>query len=323
MILLPNEILIKIFKHLSNRDLKNIKCTCLKFSHIANIHLFAFPRFKPKLRVSIFQLIDLPLLYVDNKFLKRFLDVRVFPVTVKEVYLSVRKPIVSPHIITKFNHIKFFASSGYFYPLNCLHSSNYTTCKNLKIYSSPHFPMRIKTVYNFLKFTFSYLNSSHLEIDSRNFLIALEEGYTALLRLKVDRLTLLKSSWLNISVEKLFRLQNLVCICSSIISDSGPFPFNLLLKIKTLEVIFLEQGVLFLIADLKNIKPFSHSPYHYQHINRGFARISTPCVICVKQPRSAFGTPFTPTGSQWRDQLLQQYSSPALPALESPHYLNY
>ena len=139
MILLPNEILIKIFKHLSNRDLKNIKCTCLKFSHIANIHLFAFPRFKPKLRVSIFQLIDLPLLYVDNKFLKRFLDVRVFPVTVKEVYLSVRKPIVSPHIITKFNHIKFFASSGYFYPLNCLHSSNYTTCKNLKIYSSPIF----------------------------------------------------------------------------------------------------------------------------------------------------------------------------------------
>ena len=306
----PNELLLKIFGHLSRRDIKSVKCVSVKFAEVANILLFSVPKLKRKLRLSVHQISHLPFISLDNRFLKRFHDVETFPSTTVTVILSHRRPVIHPRVISQFNDIQFYANFGYFHPISILHPSNYSVCRNFKIFSSPSSPMRCTILSNFSNFTFAYINTAHID-SIRSVTTAVEEGLTTLSQLKVDRLALLESPWLSTTAEQLSRLNNIVCICSDILPRGDPFPFKLLQDIPTLEAIFLRKGVIFNPKDLVNLNPFSHSPYHYQSIGRGLARVCTPCVICLRQPRSALGKLFTLTGPplKWSQTLYQLYSS--------------
>ena len=321
---LPNELLLKIFRHLSRRDIKSVRCTSVKFAQVANILLFSVPLLKRKLRLSVHQISHLPFISIDNRFLKRFHDVDTFPSTTTTVILSHCRPIVHPRVISQFNDIQFYANFGYFYPISILHPSNYSVCRNFKIFSSPSSSMRCTILNTFSNFTFAYINISHIE-SVRSVATAVEEGLTTLSQLKVDRLALLESSWFNITAEQLLQLNNIVCICSDILPKGVPFPFKLLQDISTLEAIFLRRGVIFNPKDLEDLNPFSHSPYHYKNIDHGLARICTSCVICLRQPRSALGKLFTLTDSplKWNRTLYQLYSSVESHAQVKPRYHDF
>ena len=169
---LPNELYLRIFTFLGKKDVKSIRITCKHFSELANIILFSYPRMKKKLKLETSQLLHLPIICLNNRYLKRFLNADSFPTTVNTVILSQRKPVIPPETIFRYPHIQFYISFGYFYPVNVLHESNYALLENVKLYSSASSPMRYKILYKYNYFVFRYINTNHLELFIR-------EGVTA------------------------------------------------------------------------------------------------------------------------------------------------
>ena len=312
MLHLPNEIYLKIFSFLKIKDLKVIRCVSSLYNDLGSAILFSHPTIKKKLRLNISQISHLPFLYIDNKFLKRFLDVNEFPATVHTVVLSQRKPTVSPQIISRNQHIQFFIFFGYFEPANSFHhQSNYALLKNVKLYSSPSSPMRYQVLTKYTNFIFRYISTAHIESFATESFCA-EDGLRILSLLKIERLALLKSNYFCITVNQLLQFNNIVCISSNALLGKDPFPFKLIQKIQTLEVIFIWTNTLFRITDLLELKQvYPHSSCHYRRIDSTFGRFTDPSFICLKRPKNILGKPFTPTGpcSTWFQQIFQLYSS--------------
>ena len=312
MSLLPNEIYLKIFSFLKKKDIKTIRRVSLLFNDLGSVILFSYPIMKKKLRLNISQFTHLPFLYIDNRYLKRFSDVNEFPATVQTVVLSQRKPTVSPEVISQNQHIQFFISFGYFYPVDSSHhQSNYALLKNVKLYSSSSSPMRYQVLPKYTNFIFQYINTAHIEsFATESF--SPETGLRVLSLLKVNRLTLMKSNYFRITAKQLFQFDNIVCISSGVLLEKEPFPFKLIQKIQTLEVIFIWPGTLFYKADLLELKRVSpHSSHHYRCIDSTLARFTEPCFICLKRPKNIFGKHFSPVGSPstWFQQIFRLYTS--------------
>ena len=91
---LPNELYLKIFSLLGKRGIKSLRFTWKHFSELANIMLFSYPDTKKKLELKASKLMHLPIICINNRYLKRFLDVDSFITTVNTVILSQLKPVV-------------------------------------------------------------------------------------------------------------------------------------------------------------------------------------------------------------------------------------
>ena len=323
MSFLPNEIYLKIFSFLEKKDIKAIRRVSLLFNDLGSIILFSFPIMKKKLRLNISQCTHLPFLYIDNRYLKRFLDVTEFPATVRTVVLSQRKPTVSPEIISQNQHIQFFISFGYFYPVDSSHhQSNYALLKNVKLYSSTSSSMRYQVLQKYTNFIFQYINTAHIESFATE-IFSSETGLHILSQLKVNRLVLMKSNYFRITAKQLFQFDNIVCISSAVLLEKESFPFKLIQQIQTLEVIFIWPGTLFYETDLLELKRVTpHSSYHYRTVPCStLARFTEHCFICLKRPKNIFGKTFIPMGSPstWFQQIFRLYTSADLLASGNLH----
>ena len=304
---LPNELYLHVFSFLEKRDLKALRLVCILFKELCNIILFTDPCMKRKLKIRITQLEHLPVIFLNNSYLKRFLDLSTFPTTVRVVILSQRKPTVSPEIIHLHPHIQFYISFGYIYPVNVHHGSNYNL-KNVKLFSTAFSPMRYGVLREYNNFNFRYINLAHLE-SFRHKVIDAEAGLTVLSRLVVEKLVLLNATHFRFFPEQLLRLRNIICISSNIFPEGLLFPFTLIKEIQTLEIIFIERDVVFKVSEFEKITPILNTPLNFGFDYAGIKRVRSPCVICIKPPKCPLGKPFTLTGpaSTWRTKLLRLY----------------
>ena len=212
---IPNETTFKIFSFLEKKDIKSLRLVCKHFYEICNIILFTHLRLKRKLKVDISQLMHLPIKHINNRYIKRFSTLKIFPETVNVVILSQKRPIITPETISQHPNIQFYISFGYIYPVTGVHESNYFL-KNVKLFSTSESAMKFKILNKYDYFTFRYINYRHLECFKRDKL-TIEEGIHILSKLKVERLVLIFPQ-LNCHVipEQLIKFQNIVCISSGI-----------------------------------------------------------------------------------------------------------
>ena len=288
---IPNELYLKIFKLLEKKELKTVRLISKRCKDISNLLIFSRPNIKRKIKLTITQIAHLPILTLDNRYLKRFITVDTFPGTVNTVLLSQRKPIVPPETISRYPNIEFFISLGYLYPKNILHESTYALLANVKLYSCSSSSIRYKLLNKYDNFNFRYLNISHLETFSTETFTA-DEGISILSQLKIERVVLLKSRYFRITLDQLLQISNIVCISSDVF-NGGLFPLKIIQEIESLETIFIESRTTLHHSELKELKALFHSPFHYFWTGeRDIVRFFRPCCICIKQPRCALGKPF-------------------------------
>ena len=307
---IPNEITFNIFSFLEKKDIKSLRLVCKNFYEICNIILFTHLRLKRVLKVDISQLMHLPIKHINNRYIKRFSTLKIFPETVNVVILSQKRPIITPETISQHPNIQFYISFGYIYPVTGVHESNYFL-KNVKLFSTSESAMKFKILNKYDYFTFRYINYQHLECFKRDKL-TIEEGIHILSKLKVERLVLIFPQ-LNCHVipEQLIKFQNIVCISSLIFPRETILPLIIINEIQTLETIFIESGTLIPFSQFKELDPIIQVPSQTYWLPGccDTQRICTQVVICLKQPTSSLGKIFTPSGPRntWRLQLLDLY----------------
>ena len=288
---IPNELYLKIFEYLEKKDLKVVRLISKRCKDIANLLIFYCPKIKAKYRLRIDEIAHLPIIQLNNCFLKRFITISTLPVTLNTVVLSQRKPVISPETIYRHPNIEFFISFGYFYPKNVLHESTYAILENVKLFSCPFSSMRYKLLSRYRNFTLRYLSISHLETFATASFTA-NEGIDILSQLKIERVVLLKSRYFRFTLNQLLQINNIVCISSDVFSDIL-FPLKLIQEIESLEVIFIESRATVHHSELKELKALFHSPLYYSWTGEpDTVRFFRPCCICIKKPRCALGKPF-------------------------------
>ena len=169
---IPSELYLWIFSFLAKKDIKSIRCTCKHFSDLVNIILFTYPVMKKNLQLSIFnsifetsQVLYLPIIYFVNTYHTDILNVDSFAATVTTVLLSQCKPVVPMETISRYPHIQFYISIGYFHLVNVLHESNCALLENVKLYFfCAYSPMRYKILYNYNHFVFLLWTCYHLDL---------------------------------------------------------------------------------------------------------------------------------------------------------------
>ena len=308
---IPNELYLKIFRLLEKKELKTVRLISKRCKDISNLLIFSRPNIKRKVKLTITQIAHLPILTLDNRYLKRFITIDTFPDTLNTVVLSQRKPIIPPETISRYPNIEFFISFGYFYPKNILHESTYALLANVKLYSCPSSSIRYKLLNKYNNFNFRYLNISHLETFGTETFTA-DEGINILSQLKIDRVALLlRSRYFRITLDQLLQISNIVCISSDVFSGTL-FPLRIIQDIESLEVIFIGSRTRVHCSELNELKALFHSPFHYfLEGEYDIARFSGPCCICIKQPRCALGKsfPLPEDSSLWLNRIYMRYFS--------------
>ena len=307
---IPNELYLKIFGFLGKKDLKVVRLISKRCKDISNLLIFSRPNIKRKVRLRIAQIAHLPILTLDNRYLKRFIAISTLPDTLNTVVLSQRKPIIPPETISRYSNIEFFISFGYFYPKNILHESTYALLENVKLYSCLSSSIRYKLLIKYNNFIFRYLNISHLETIATASFTA-DEGINILLQLKIERIVLLKSRYFRFTLNQLLQINNIVCISSDVFSGTL-FPLKVIQEIESLEVIFIESRTTLHHSELQELKALFHSPFYYFWTGESdIVRFFRPCCICIKSPRCALGKPFPlpDDSSLWLYRIYGRYSS--------------
>jgi len=288
---IPNELYLKIFKLLEKKELKTVRLISKRCKDITNLLIFSRPNIKRKVKLTITQIAHLPILTLDNRYLKRFITIDTFPDTLNTVVLSQRKPIIPPETISRYPNIEFFISFRYFYPKNILHESAYALLANVKLYSCLSSSMRYKLLNKYNNFIFRYLNISHLETFATAPFTA-DEGISILSQLKIERLVLLESRYFRFTLNQLLQISNIVCISSDVF-NGVLFPLKVIQEIESLEVIFIESLATLHHSELKELKALFHTPFRYIWTGeRDIVRFYLRCCICIKRPRCALGKSF-------------------------------
>ena len=109
------ETIFHIFSFLEKKDIKSLRLVCKHFYEICNIILFTHLRLKRVLKVDISQLMHLPIKHINNRYIKRFSTLKIFPETVNVVILSQKRPIITPETISQHPNIQSYISFGYIY----------------------------------------------------------------------------------------------------------------------------------------------------------------------------------------------------------------
>ena len=110
---IPNELYLKIFRLLEKKELKTVRLISKRCKDISNLLIFSRPNIKNKVRLTITQIAHLPILTLDNRYLKRFITIDIFPDMLNTVVLTQRNPIIPPESISRYPNIEFFISLGY------------------------------------------------------------------------------------------------------------------------------------------------------------------------------------------------------------------
>ena len=308
---IPNELYLKIFKLLEKKELKTVRLISKRCKDITNLLIFSRPNIKRKVKLTITQIAHLPILTLDNRYLKRFITIDTFPDTLNTVVLSQREPIVPRETISRYLHIEFFISLEYLHHANVLYyEPTYVLLANVKLYSCPTSTIRYKFLDKYDNFIFRYLNISHLETFATAPFTA-DEGISILSQLKIERLVLLESRYFRFTLNQLLQMSNIVCISSDVF-NGVLFPLKVIQKIESLEVIFIESLATLHHSELKELKALFHTPFRYIWTGeRDIVSFYLRCCICIKRPRCALGKsfPLPEDSSLWLNRIYMRYFS--------------
>ena len=205
LLVLPNELLFKIFGLVDKKDLKRLNILCHRIHNVVQFLLFR--ELKLKKRMSCEQLLDYPIIILDTSNL---LDVRLtqFPKTVNHVYFPHPYPKISPDIIKAHEEINF-----YFTVLSLTsqeyHMSHYEL-PNLKLLTSGRCYITFQNYLKYSNFIFHKVSWSHFTALDDQIIIILQT-------LKIDQINL---DWsVNPKkIEDLIQFQNITRISTKVIN---------------------------------------------------------------------------------------------------------
>ena len=154
----PPEVLERIMKYLSCREILSARTICTYFRNIINVVYFKFPNFKEPIKLSV--LTHLPIQILKISQIQGLLE--PFPESLTNFIIDTRNFQLNPQIIEKNSRVNFIIALHHLREPRQHHLSHYLM-ENVKLYTTCQCAATVPILQTFRDFTFKALSMSHIE----------------------------------------------------------------------------------------------------------------------------------------------------------------
>ena len=302
LLLLPNELLLRIFSLLRTTDLKRIAAVNKRINDLSQYLIFQYPSFRDPLSVKL--IFHLPIQILRTSQLRG--PLLSVPPSTRVVILDKRFPTLTPKMIRENREIKFIISINYLRAPNEYHFSNFLI-PNVTLFTSNNCAIRDGVIAKYKDFSFNHLALSHLETYES---YGQCRGIVGILsKAKIERL-IVDCGHQGMETEQLLKLPNITYISSQAFPQHSIFPLYLCRKLPFIECIHLQRNTRLQFSDFTKLE-YSHI-FFYKNRHSVLEAVNHAKVLLydpsndVTRVRRDFTICVKPASDKWKSSLEDQ-----------------